>query len=205
MKPLDYLLPYVLTRAHKCPEPTALDALRRAAQEFCQRTKLWRDQDRFEVSGDNCEVVCVPYGAVLHEIESSRFDRRLLEPVSISWLDHNIHDWRNKEASGARYITQIAPDTVRLVPGAAGTLDISTVLKPSDDTDQLPRFMVDSYSRVLSDGALAELLTIPGQTFFNPDLAGFFSARFEREMNRLSSMSIRGQQRAPARTVAQFF
>lgn len=169
------------------------------------RTRLWREHDSFEVSGDSCDVICVPYGAVLHEIESSRFNGQLLEPVSISWLDHNIHDWRSKESSGARYITQIAPDTVRLVPGATGKLDVYTVLKPSDDTDDLPRFMVDSYSRALADGALAELLTVPGQTFFNPDLAGYFSVRFEREMNRLSSISIRGQQRAPARTVAQFF
>lgn len=205
MKPLDLLFPRIMPRAKNCPDPVAEAAIRTAAIEFCQRTRLWRFEDSFEVSEASCNVMAVPSGAVLHEIESARFNGLPLEPVSISWLDDGIYEWRTKTASAAQWITQLAPDTVRVIPAAEGLLDLSLILKPSEEADKLPDFMVQSYGRVLADGALAEILTIPGQPFYNPDLAIFHSNRFRAELDRLFNMNIKGQQRAPTRTKPHYF
>lgn len=205
MKPLDSILRYVLPRANHCPEPIAIDAIRTAAITFCERTKIWRDTDRFKVSGKCSDIVCAPYGAVLHQIESARFDGRPLEAVSVSWLDENRPGWRTETATLGRYITQLAPGTVRVVPAAAGTLELTTLLKPSEEAEELPDFLIDLYARVLADGALAEILAIPGQLFTSVDLAAYHAGRFERELDRLASQHVRGQQRAPVRITPQFF
>jgi len=204
MKPLDPILKIVLPRANHCPEPIAIDAIRTAAITFCERTKLWRSSDKFKVS-NGCNVVAVPYGAVLHQIESARFDGNPLEPVSLSWLEENYPHWREVEGIGAKYITQVEPGTVRVVPSASGELALTTILKPSNDAEELEDFLIDLYARTLADGALAEILAIPGQMFSNPDLAVYYGNRFERELSWLSSQYVRGQQRAPIRITPQFF
>ena len=40
MKPIDDFLPLILPRAPGCPEPIAFDAIRQAAIEFCERTRI---------------------------------------------------------------------------------------------------------------------------------------------------------------------
>lgn len=205
MKPLEDLLPRIMPRAPRCPEPTALDAIRRAAMEFCQRTRIWRESDSFGVTTAGDNIICVPQGTVLFEIESARIDGRPLEPASLSWLNQQFPLWREETSDLPRFITQVEPDSVQLVPAGTGALDLTLILKPSDDAEYLPDWMIDQHSRVLADGALGEILTIPGQPFFNPQLAGFHAGRFARDLDRLSSAGIRGQQRAPVRTVPDFF
>lgn len=205
MKPLDLLFPRIMPRARNCPAPVAEAGIRAAAIEFCERTRLWRFEDSFETSEASCDVVAVPYGAVLHEIESARFNGSRLEPVSISWLDDEIGRWREMTASAASWITQVEPNTVRVVPAAEGRLDLSLILKPSNDASELPDWMIQSHAKELADGALAEILTIPGQPFYNPDLAIFHANRFRAELDRLFNANIKGQQRAPTRTKPHFF
>lgn len=79
------------------------------------------------------------------------------------------------------------------------------LLKPSEEAEELPDFLIDLYARVLADGALAEILSIPGQLFTSVDLAVYHAGRFERELDRLASQHVRGQQRAPVRITPQFF
>lgn len=206
MKPLEQLLPRVLTRATGCPEPVAIDALISAAIEFCERTRLWRDSDEFDVTqAMDCEHVAAPYGAVLYEIESARFDGEPLDPISISELDRKRKHWRTDTGDHARYITQVLPNTVRIYPKVAGTVELSTILKPSFEAKSLPDFMVLNHARTLADGALGEILSIPGQKFTNNELSAYHSGRFEQKLNELTGSNIKGQHRAPTRTVPQFF
>lgn len=205
MKALDVLLPRILPRAKNCPEPTALAGIRTAAIEFCERTRLWRGTDSAEIEADGLHTVVVPSDAVLHEIESARFNGLPIDPVAVSWLDDEVLEWRTRTGSLGKWFTQLEPGTVRVVPAAEGTLDLSLFLKPAETALLLPDFMLDVHARTLADGALAEILTIPGQPFFSAELAMFHAGRFKAELDRLCSASIKGQQRAPARTRPQFF
>lgn len=205
MKPLDTLFPRIMPRVKNCAVPIAEAAIRTAAIDFCERTRIWRSSDTFNVSHADCEVVAVPYGAALHEIESARFNGIALEPVSIGWLDEGVHGWRDKTATASKWLTQVNPGSVRVVPAACGQLDLSLILKPSEDADQLPAWLIDGHARVLADGALAEILTIPDKPAYNPDLAMFYSNRFRSEMDRLFNSNIKGQQKAPTRTRPNFF
>lgn len=209
MKLLDEFLPQILTYAPGCPVPVAFDHIRSAAQRLCERARIWRESDRITVSADE-SIIVVPDGAVLYEIERAYFNGMPLDPVSVSDLDRLCPGWQRGAADGRvgmpRWITQMEPNSIRVLPFPVdgGDLDVSLFVKPSEDCEELPDFFADQYRRVIADGALSEILVLPKQNFSDANLAGFFASRFERELDRLSTMNLRGQQRAPIRTVPNF-
>lgn len=202
---LDALLPSIMPYAPGCPEPTALAGIIKAAQDFCERTRLWRDEDQFTVTPTSCNVVCAPQGADLFEIEHASINGYTLEPISIGELSREMPDWRDRQDTQGRWITQTEPGSVIVVPRSTGTLRLATILKPSNDADQLPNFIFKDYRQVIADGALAEILMTPNQPFTAPDRAQFYSMRFESRLSELSTRSIKGQQRARLRTRPQWF
>ncbi|MEY9435581.1 phage adaptor protein [Bradyrhizobium elkanii] len=201
----DAFYPHVMPSAPGCPEPTVINALRQAAQRFCETTRAWRCNDTFDVTMDTCAFVCVPDGAELFEIEAVTFDGRPIDPISVAELDRLMPRWRDQtEAAQPRYYTQLDFDTIRLAPAGEGTVQVWAFLKPSEDADQLPDFLGAKFARAIASGALADILLLPGQPFFNPDLASVHAARFQSVLDRNFNLNLRGQQRAPTRTRAQF-
>lgn len=205
MTEIEVFLPRIMPAAPGCPEPTALAAVIKAAQDFCERTRLWRDEDRFTVTPSSCNVVCAPQGADLFEIEHALLDGRPLTPISLHDLNRDMPDWRTREEPAGRWITQTEPGTVLVVPRCSGTLYLATTLKPANDAELLPDFLARDYLQVIADGALAEILMLPGQPFTDPNRAQFYSMRFESRLSDLLNRSIKGQQRAKARTRPQWF
>jgi hypothetical protein len=201
---LDVFMPSILPYAPGCPEPTAFTAIIQAAQAFCERTRLWRDRDQFNVTPTSCNAVCAPNGAELFEIESARFNGCDLEPISLADLDTKHPTWRQMSAGEARWITQTEPGSVLLVPTCTGTLDLSTILRPADNAEQLPD-LFSQYTQVIADGALGDILMLPAQSFSDPSRAQFYSMRFDNRIDELFNRTIQGQQRAPVRTRARFF
>lgn len=201
---LDVFLPKIMPYVPGCPEPTAFAGIIKAAQEFCERTRLWRDEDTFTLTPTSCNVVCAPEGADLFEIENALLDGSRLEPISLSDLDRKYPRWREMDTGQGQWITQIEHGSVVVVPKCRGTLHLSTFLRPSEEADQLPDFLSRNYRQCIADGALAEILMLPGQPFTDPSRAQFYSMRFEAKLSELTNRTIKGQQRAPTRVRAQF-
>lgn len=204
MTELDVFLPKIMPYAPTCPEPSAFACIIKAAQEFCERTRLWRDEDTFTLTPTSCNVVCAPEGADLFEIESAYVDGNKLEPISIADLDAKHPRWREYDTGQGQWITQIEHGSVIVVPRCRGTLRLSTFLRPAEGADQLPDFLARLHATCIADGALAEILMLPGQPFTDPSRAQFYSMRFENKLSALATSTIKGQQRAPARVRAQF-
>jgi hypothetical protein len=205
MKPLDAFLNKINPYAPGCAIPTAFNAIRDAAIEFCERTRLWRWEDEFDVSASDAEAISTPYGSVLLDIEKVSFDGEPLEPKTVAWLDEHMNGWRTGAVAGQpKYLTQLELNTIRLVPGQAGTVNISVWLKPSQDCMDLPAFLSDQFREVIAHGALGRILMMPSQPFTNGDLGAGFLASFESKLTQLSGKGITGQQRARVRTRASF-
>ncbi|HTN66413.1 MAG TPA: hypothetical protein VL051_09555 [Burkholderiaceae bacterium] len=201
MKDLDAFLPDIMQYAPGCAIPSAYFGIRKAAIEFCERTRLWRYEDDFDVSLDGCDAILAPAGAVVHEIESATFDGQPLTQQTTAWLDQRERGWREGLLTGApRYLTQIMPDTLRLVPVQAGHLRLYLWLKPADDADQLPDFMADQHRETIARGALGRILLMPNQSFTNAELGSAFFASFQQKLDSLSTKGSSGQQRATTRT-----
>jgi hypothetical protein len=201
---LDVFLTKIMPYVPGCPEPTAFAGILKAAQEFCERTRLWRDEDSFTLTPTSCNVVCAPEGADLFEIEHASLDGNPLEPISLADLNRRYPRWRELDSGQGQWITQIEPGSVVVVPTCTGALKLSTFLRPSEEAEQLPDFLARDYRQCIADGALAEILMLPGQSFTDPSRAQFYSLRFEAKLSELTNRSIKGQQRAPTRVRAQF-
>jgi hypothetical protein len=205
MKPLDAFLGKINPYAPGCAIPTAYSAIRDAAIEFCERTRLWRYEDEFAVSADEAECIATPVGSVLLDIERAWFDGARLTPATVDLLDKHMDGWRDGSLTGQpQYISQIELNTLRLIPAQAGTVKLSLWLKPSQDCLDLPDFLADQYREVIAHGALGRLLMMPGQPYTNADLGAGFLASFERKLVGLSGKGVTGQQRARVRTKATY-
>lgn len=202
MREIEELLPQVIPYAPGCAEPTAIQHLRDAAVRFCERTRCWRHIDTFKTTNSHHQIMAVPSGAVLFEIEWAKFDDRELEAKI-----PDVDTWHHQEQAYAypRYITQVNPSCVSIEPHAEGELSISLFLKPSQETDMLPDFLVSHMARNIADGALATLLLLPNQPFTNPQMAMAFEAKFQASLDKNFDFNLRGQQRARKRTRPNYF
>lgn len=205
MKDLDDFYPQILPWAPGCPEPTVRNAIVQACITFCERTRLWRAEDSFGVTADLNTFVCVPSTAQLIEIEQATFNDEPLDPIALRELNYRIPQWRTDTSTQPRYVTQVAPDTVQVVPTATGTLKLYMTLKPADEAEQVPDFLVDKHRRLIAAGALTDILMLPGQPFTNPDLAAAYNGRWQSRLDSLFNQNIKGQQRAKARVRPSFF
>lgn len=208
MKSLSEFLTSINAYAPGCAVPTAYFGIRQAAIEFCERTKLWRHEDELTVTAADPETIVTPTGAVLIDIETATFNGgEPLVPQTARWLDARYPTWRTGGVVDGEpaYLTQLDQNTVRIVPGQAGTLNISMWLKPSQDCTTVPDFLPDQYRETIAWGALGRILMTPNQPYTNPQLAANFLAGFDSKITGLSGKGITGQQRARVRTTASFF
>lgn len=205
MKDIAEFLPHIYQYAPGCSAPTAYFGIRQAAIDFCERTRLWRYEDDFDIPGNDVEGITTPYGSVLHEIELIQFGGENLTPKTTAWLDEHCRGWRANEMAGQPcYVVQTEPNTLRVVPWQAGHINLFLWLKPAQDATDLPDFIVDQYRETIAHGALARILAMPGQPFTNEALAASFGALFGGKLDALMRASSRGQQRGRTRTRAHF-
>ncbi|MED5545699.1 MAG: hypothetical protein VYD90_10655 [Pseudomonadota bacterium] len=198
MRELLDFLPFVRPYAPAVPEPVAEAQVRNAAREFCEATKCWRIIDTIPVRGDEIEVLCVPPQATLHELERAIFNKVQLAPIAADQVDP-------EEEGDPHSIFQIQPNTVSITPrGASGFLTVSMFLKPSQDAEVLPAFLLDQWGEAIGHGALARILELPNQPYTDPNAAMRHRALFERAKDSNFNASVRGQQRAPRRSRSRF-
>lgn len=209
---LQEFAPMVQVYAPTAPWPTVTANLRRAAIEFCERTRCWRQPTTVTMSGQD-EVIVAPQYAAIHKIEYATFEGNTdLKPI-------HFVDARHWQGDGQpRFITQANPNTVRVIPYMDGELDLSVYLKPVegqsitapaggyplDEYDVVPKFLYTNHAETIAAGALMRLLIIPNQDFTNYDLAPFFAARFDKAANEDFGKNLIGQQGAAVRTKAHF-
>lgn len=206
MKDFDAIITLVQQHAPGCSIPTAITNIRLAAIDLCEKSRLWRWDDDFEVVANDTEGISTPYGSVLHELELVQFNGNDLIPTSTTWLDDNMRGWRRGLLTGTpQFVTQTEMNTIRLVPGEDGHVDVFAWLKPTQDADELPDFLIDNYAEVVAHGALARILLIKGQPFTDQTLAQGFGALFANKLDALSNKGQTGQQRARRRTRGSFF
>lgn len=203
MRDLSDFLPKVMPFALNCPEPAAIEALRDAAQEWCRRTRMWREWDEFQTTGEDIESVSVPPGAQIFEIEQAWFDGRPLTPGR---FDRTVSPWGDREDGGyPRCITTVRANEIMLRPRCVGMLRISMFMMPSEDGDTVPDELFDRHASEMGKGALAKLLLLPNQPYTNPKMAMLFRQEFDRAADANFGANLRGQQRANVRTRPSFF
>jgi hypothetical protein len=207
MADIDDFQPLVLPFAGNAPEPLVMRAIRDAATQFCERTKLWRGTATIVTTGENPEAITVPTDAILYTISSCALDGRPLDPITLSELATERPYWRTDDigCGGARWYVAPERGTIQAVPRSSGTLFVEFVVKPTATAAALPDFLLDEYGPVIADGAAGALLIMPNMAFANPQLGAGLIARFQSKLDSLANAGTRGQQGGRTRTRGRYF
>lgn len=210
---IDELFSEVLPHAPNVPEPIAIRYIRETAQHFCEKTRIWREWDEMEITGDNeGDGITTLQDAQIYRIEEARIEvngaKIDLEPQTTSWLDDEMPGWKfdyDEVEAPPCYITQVKPNQVMVVPKAIGTLKVRLVLLPSRKAETLPDFLVDRYAAQIGKGAAGRILLLPRTEFENPTLGAGFVQDFEHDLKSIVREIRKTQLNAPQRTKPSFF
>jgi hypothetical protein len=181
-------LPEVLPYVHDCPQFVAVNAIRNAAIEFCERSRFLQvDLDPVTVTGGipNYEID-VPTDTTILEIMATWYDGRLLIPKSTDELNRLFigSDWRTKEGMPA-YVNRISTEEVFLVPVPAVTdsqvLTMRVAVAPSRDATTVDETLYQRYLETIAKGALSRLQGMAGQPYYDPSASQLNRIRFTHE------------------------
>lgn len=215
------LLTKVYQYAPSCAEAAAVDAYRTAAIAFCERTRLWRADLTCVATTNPVPVVpytasplankiTLPADAELFEFGPMLIDGRKVDPATIAEVDDFYPNWRTDTSTGTPSLfTQKQDDEIHFVPSfntvATAAIKANVILKPTESASTIPSAIAAKYRAELAHGALAIVLSLPGQSFTNPNLALYFQSQFDAELDRLFTRSTKGQQHAPLRSKSKWF
>jgi hypothetical protein len=76
---------------------------------------------------------------------------------------------------------------------ACDTLRVRYVAAPRHDACRLDARLAEEWGRALVEGALADVLLLPGQSFSDPRLATIYGQRFDAEILRARTRRLRGR------------
>lgn len=187
MKPWSTFFPDVLPAVVGLglPEPTIEHQIKRAAQEFCRRTRAWRvtlDPVFTSSNGLSYDMELEPRSELVR-IESAKLD------------GHSITVWRDRDGRGRFVFT---PDGRTVVfseqPGQGQQLVLTASLRPSDAATGLEDALADRYSEAISRGAVARLKGDGG-----------LQLAFEQECDRIKVDLWRGSAAINPRVRAHWF
>jgi len=210
---IDEALPEVMTYAPHVPEPLAIRYIREAAQHFCAETRLWREWEEFDITGDKeGDGISAIQDSKILEVEEAWLvtdDGEIdLDPVTPLQLDRNMPRWNvdyDTMGGPACYVTQIQPNQVIVVPKASGILKARLVLAPSRKALTLPDFLIEDHAALIAKGAAANILLLPDAEFANPARGGDLRAEYASETGRMKSKAAKTQLKAKQRVRSSFF
>lgn len=203
-----FWLPDLQPQLPDCPVPIIEHELKRAAQEFLERTRAW--------------VVVLPPIAVdagTEEIEIDTFeDDQDLVRVSNVWYDGKRitittsdalsasygDNWQDHTGTPTAYL-QDTPGIIRFypVPSVAATsgIVVKAAVKPSESAAGLPDDIVVKYREAIAKGAKARLMLYSDKAWSNPDFGLKYETEFNSAVDKANSSAAAsfGSSRMPAR------
>lgn len=206
MVDIDDFMPDIVQYVRNAPEPTLRKHLRDILREFCEASRIWREVDAFEVSAPDYEILATTQDTDLLEFEECYLEGRKIEPMGIAELDVKLPGWRySTDVGTAQYVTQIEPDTLRVVPRESGTLQLTLILQPSLEATLVPDFLRNKYRTQLARGTAARVMLLPQTEFANAELAGPLLAEFTKWMAAQTVKVGKGQQKSRKRSKSVWF
>ena len=200
--PYDAFLPEVLPYLRDVPEFAALNAIRSACIEFCERTTYVREvlPDIDVMAGTAIYDLEPIVGTGIVMILSAVMGYKKLEPRSLEELDKLIYgDWRSRQGP-VQYITQDHYGQVRLVmipdQNYDDPLRITAATRPLRNSLKVAKVVYEHYAEVIGFGARARLHDTPGQPYSDEMAAIKFRKWFESGYGNATIEATRGRGRA---------
>lgn len=196
------LIGNLMLAASSCPEPLAVARYRDAARKFFFDTRAWREEvDLAPYSGTAEYLLIAPSEAELFDLTSVLRNGEPLDKVARNQMRVRVREgvtgtprWFRFEA-GRLYL---APDPGEDISGA---LSVIAAVRPTRTATALDDARADEFGEIIEDGAIARLLSTPGQPWTDYEGGGVFWKRFSDEINRWQGLAADdGQRGVPRRT-----
>src|SRR5262245_40608867 len=191
----------VLPHAPGCDWPMAQDAVRKAAIDFCEQTRVWHfEHPLVNVVANTADYPFVPpAGTVVHEILDAWFDNVWIEPQGSDDLSEINGSWLTWTGPRAIYITQPDERTARLVPKPTANLTnglrMLVALKPTIASTGIETRLYEEYREIIACGALARLYKSPKKPYTDFALGENRNAQFRRDCTRIFNRAARANTR----------
>lgn len=188
----------IILRVRKCPTPVIDHMLRLAAIDFCERSRVWQEDEE--------DLITTVDGTPEYTIASTSSEGEIAGIVELHFDDTNdtelgvktekeLRDndsgWRILEDKPTDYI-QKDLTTVRLYPIPDDEYDIDGKLwlTPNKTGTTLPDFLYQEWREEIGWGALERILTLP-EVWKDLDLALYYGTKFENGIDKALSQVLR--------------
>lgn len=170
----DAFLPEVLPYARECPELVAINAIRNACIDFCDRS-LWLlyHHDPIDIiANESSYILELPAGTCSARILDAWYDTLPLAPIAEDTLKNMFaSDWRVATGKPSFY-THLDPDEVVLAPmpqtALSGGLTMIVALRPTRASTEVDDTVFERWAEGIGFGARARLHEMPNQPFYDP-------------------------------------
>lgn len=181
--------------------PLIKNAIKNAAIEFCQRTRVYRiEHPAISAVEDDGEYDWAP-GAGLKVVRAEIvwYEGKQLDPVTPADLQALYPQW-TEETGPPVYFVQEMPETLVLVPkpnaDAADAITARVSVKPSRAATSISDQLYELYLEQIAAGAKARLFAMQSKPWSNPQGAQRESGLFEDAIAQANLDAFRGHSRA---------
>ncbi len=195
-----------------CPRPNAVQALRDACIELCERSGVLVQTTEaipLEAGVAEYEVPLEP-GTTLHRVLKAWHGARpvaLLARQQVTAVEPFVAGQSSGSPVG---LHTTGRESVLLFPtpdtdAASAHLRLEVALKPRRDANAVPDELFDDWVEVVVHGALQRLASQPGTPFSNPDLAVMGANMFVNGVGRAKKAAAKGRTRSDMRVQSRTF
>ena len=203
------LLNEVMPDVPGCPKEVAINAIRKAAIEFCEKSFVWVvNHAAINAVANQGKYPYVPtvYTAVVHP-NNVWYNGLPLDPITSAELDSIYKKWTT-EVGTPKYYIQDDSTGIILVPAPSasltGGITLRVVIKPTRDSISVAAWIVEKYLETLAYGAKAKLFEIPKKPWSDAILHEHYETKFRHGIGAAQVQGEKGFTRAPLRTAIYF-
>jgi hypothetical protein len=208
--PYEEFLPRVLQYVPDASEFIAVDAIKQACIEFCERTYIWQYTVPAMdiINGQANYVIATPDETKTVGPIQAYFNTNLLIPKSPDELAdiYRMGAWDQLEGA-PQYVTRIIKPEIVLVPipyiTQPGVLYLRVSLAPTRDSTEIDSEIYEQWAEAIAWGARARLCAQPRQDYTDKNAAIEASKMFNFHINRARIQVNKGLTRSSVRTEFQ--
>lgn len=181
---LTAFLSEVMPSVPGCPHPVAINAVRSAARELCEKAPIWKNTPTaINVVAGTMEYAFAPAtGTLVAGVVFAAYNGNEIFPKTEQQLDAIDPAWRTTSSGDPKYYTQLSQRQIALVPKPGTTLSGGLVLrvslKPSPTATTVDDSVYEEWREEIAAGALARLMMMPNKPWTNQDEAVFQAGLF---------------------------
>lgn len=168
------------------PQPVAVDYIRRAAIESCERTLAYRYNQAAitSVAGTISYAFTPASNTAVHAVLGANVDGSVLSPATLEQILVRYPSWPDASADKRgtpRFFTHINPQFFDVAPApdtSAYEITMILALKPTTSSTGMEQAYLDELEDVILHGALQHLLVLPERPWSDRELAAYHAKQF---------------------------